>query len=78
VEGDAVGEVDTGRGGIVEQRYFQIQQTATFLGVSKWTVYRLIKERAIPYIPVRGKIVFDREDLVSWMDKRKVPVSLTP
>jgi excisionase family DNA binding protein len=58
----------------MEQRYLPIPQTAEFLGVSKWTIYRLVKDQSIPYVPIRGRIVFDKEDLIAWMDKRKVPV----
>jgi excisionase family DNA binding protein len=58
---------------IMDQRYLRVEQAAQFLGVSRWTVHRLVKEQRIPFIPVRGRIVFDKEDLVSWMHKLKVP-----
>ena len=58
----------------MEQRYLQVKQAAQFLGVSRWTIHRLVKDQGIPFIPVRGRIVFDKEDLVSWMQKLKVPV----
>lgn len=57
---------------VMEQRYLRVDQTAQFLGVSRWTVHRLVKDQGIPFIPVRGRIVFDKEDLVSWMRSHKV------
>lgn len=57
----------------MEQRYLRVEQAAKFLGVSRWTIHRLVKDQRIPFVPIRGAIRFDREDLVSWVESMKVP-----
>lgn len=57
---------------MIEQRYLGVIDTAHFLGVSRWTIHRLVKDQEIPFTPVRGRILFDREDLVSWMRRNRI------
>lgn len=57
---------------MIEQRYIGVKDVARFLGVSRWSIWRLVKEQEIPFSPVRKAIRFDKEEIVSWMKRRRV------
>ena len=70
----------------VETRYFSAKQAAKYLGVSVFSIYRLIERRAIPFIPLhpsrrngkatmRPSVRLDRVALDTWMRKRTVKPS---
>ena len=50
------------------QRYMQRRQATEYLGITKDTLYQLVKKRSIPY-GKRGKtLVFDRVKIDEWLD----------
>lgn len=65
------------------QRYLTPQQAAKYLGLSVWSVYRLVGRRAIPFIALkpsgpgngdgRASMRFDSIALDRWMQKHVVP-----
>ncbi len=53
---------------IMTQRYMQRKQATEYLGITKDTLYQLVKKRSIPY-GKRGKtLVFDRVKIDEWLD----------
>ena len=67
----------------MRQRYLSPRQAAAYLGVSVFSVYRLVERRAIAFIPLRPSHVtrkasnrpsirFDIEALDAWMRKQTV------
>jgi excisionase family DNA binding protein len=42
------------------------------LGVSKFTVRKLTRDRAIPHYRVGRRIVYDAEELAEWFRARRV------
>ena len=59
----------------LEKRYFNIHEVAAYLGVSRFTVYRLIDRRKIPFIPLTSKSYrFDRLRIDKWMERKEVKV----
>jgi hypothetical protein len=69
-----------------ETRYFSAKQAAKYLGVSVFSIYRLIERRSIPFIPlhpsrsngratVRASVRLDRVALDAWMRKQTVKPS---
>lgn len=67
----------------VRPRYLSPKQAATYLGLSVFSVYRLIEGRAIPFVPLypsgrsgnaeaRPSVRFDVEALDAWMKKQTV------
>ena len=65
----------------VEHRYVNAKSAAVYLGVSVFSVYRLIERRAIPFIPLhpsgakengRASVRFDLHVLDSWMQRQAV------
>jgi excisionase family DNA binding protein len=70
----------------VPNRYLSPKQAATYLGLSVFSVYRLVERRAIPFIPLfpsgtkaklvcRPSVRLDREALDVWMRKQTVKPS---
>jgi excisionase family DNA binding protein len=49
-----------------------VPQVAALFGCSDQTIYRLIKEKRIPYFIVRGSIRIDPQALADWLEKRQV------
>jgi excisionase family DNA binding protein len=42
------------------------------LGVSRFTVRKFVRERAIPYYRVGRRVVFDTDELMAWLRARRV------
>ena len=42
------------------------QEVANLLGVSRSTVYTMVRENEIPYFKVRRSIMFNREVITAW------------
>lgn len=61
-------------GTISEKRYMTIDQLAAYLEVSKFTIYRLINRREIPFIPMGRIRRFDPLAIDEWMKKRTVAI----
>ena len=67
----------------IGHRYLSPKQAAQYLGVSVFSIYRLIERRAIPFIPLhpsrsradpmsRASVRFDLHVLDAWMRKQTV------
>src|ERR1700730_5135341 len=70
----------------IEARYLSPKQAARYLGLSVFSIYRLIERRAIPFIPLypsgtkttsssRASVRFDSQALDAWMSKQTVKPS---
>jgi len=73
----------------IKNRYLNAKTAATYLGLSVWSLYRLVDHRAIPFIPLRpshagnvraGRVSlrFDVNALDSWMKRQMVKPVLHP
>lgn len=47
-------------------------QMREHLGVSRSGLYKMIRERRIPYKKVGVEYRFDREEIKAWLDRRSV------
>ncbi|HLR60545.1 MAG TPA: helix-turn-helix domain-containing protein [Pseudogracilibacillus sp.] len=47
-------------------------EVAEYLGVSKETVYNLVREKAIVHFRIGSKILFKRDAIDNWMDLKMV------
>jgi excisionase family DNA binding protein len=54
-------------------RLLKTQQAACYLGISAWKLRNLVQASEIAYIPGDGTSpwLFDRQDLDSWIERRK-------
>jgi excisionase family DNA binding protein len=57
----------------VTPRVLTVKQAAQYIGMSQWFIRELVYGRKVPYINVGKKIMFDRSDLDTYLDERKVP-----
>lgn len=53
--------------------FFTVGGLATYLHVSKTTVYRLVERRHLPVHRVEGCLRFAREDVETYLRGRRVP-----
>ncbi len=47
-------------------------QLASFLNISKTTIYRLIDSRKIPFYKIGGSIRFDKKDIMNYLQESKI------
>jgi excisionase family DNA binding protein len=54
-------------------RLLKTQQAARYLGISAWKLRNLVQSGEIAYIPGDGTTpwLFDKQDLDSWIERRK-------
>ena len=46
---------------------------AKYIGCKPDTIYRWVKARFIPHLPIGGKLRFDIDDVKGWLQTLKVP-----
>lgn len=65
----------------VVARYLDVQGAAAYLNLSRWTLYKLVERRRIPFIPIhpgergekkRAIVRFDSLALDRWMARQAV------
>ena len=55
-----------------DKRFMDIQEMSDYLGVSKWLIYKYVKNREMPFIPFGRLVRFDRLAVDRWAEKRMV------
>jgi len=57
-----------------EKRYMTPDEVAAYIGVSKVTIYRMVRNRIIPFIPIMTghDKRFDRKAIDDWMARRMI------
>ncbi|MFH1724201.1 MAG: helix-turn-helix domain-containing protein [Elusimicrobiota bacterium] len=64
-----------------DKRYLTIQELAGYLGVSRWSLYKLVQRRSIPFIPLsieeageggKNLVRFDVQEIDKWMKRRAI------
>ena len=51
-----------------------VREAADFLGLKPVTIYKYINSRSIPFIKIGRRVLFEPEDLESWLKDKKIPV----
>jgi excisionase family DNA binding protein len=49
-----------------------VPEAADFLRVSKATIYDMVHKRTVPFRKHGSRVVFSREELMDWSNRRKV------
>lgn len=52
-----------------------VKDAASILNVSEKTIYRWIKQEAIPFYKINEQFRFNRAELLEWATSRRIPVS---
>jgi excisionase family DNA binding protein len=61
-----------GKDGRDDPRRLSVEEAAPILGVSVFTVRKLIRQRAVPYYRVGRRVVLDRDDLERYLRQHRV------
>lgn len=59
---------DTAEKSAIQKRLFTVDDVATYLSVSRWSVYQLINSRRLRSIHINGRRLFLPEDLEEFID----------
>jgi excisionase family DNA binding protein len=54
------------------KRLLTITEAATYLGLSKLTLYEWVSQRKIEYVKVGRLVKFDQRQLERWIDKHTI------
>lgn len=54
------------------KRFLNVKEVAAYLGVSRYTIFRLIRLREIPFIPFGRARRFDVQAIDQWLLKRTI------
>lgn len=54
-------------GEFMERITLDVTEIAKILGVSKTTIYTMVRNNEIPHKRIRGKITFHRETIENWL-----------
>ncbi len=52
--------------------FMNIEQVASFVGLSKATIYGLTHERCIPHFKTGKRLYFKKSEIVNWISSTKV------
>ena len=55
----------------LEEDVFDVRGAARFLKCAVPTVYAYVERKAMPHIKMGTRVLFKREDLLSWLDTKK-------
>ncbi len=55
-----------------ESELLSIDEACDFTGLAKSTIYKLVFDRKIPYQKQRKKLLFSKEQLKVWLDRKEV------
>lgn len=47
------------------------KELASFLRISRATVYTMVRERELPFYRLRGRIFFDRDVIIDWTKEQQ-------
>jgi excisionase family DNA binding protein len=55
----------------LEREYFNIKELTEYLNISKQTIYKLIKEKKIPFHQINnGKFLFNKNEIIKWIESK--------
>lgn len=55
----------------VAERYLSVPEGARFMGISAWTLRELARKGEIKRIKIGRRVLFDRRDLIDFLESRK-------
>ena len=56
----------------MKEKYMTIEEASRVTTLAKSTLYSYVFHRAIPFIRIGGRIVFEEEVLQKWMRRKEV------
>ena len=58
----------------IARRLLDIQEVATYTGLSVYTLYTMVSQRRIPFVKLGRLTKFDREEVDKWIAGHSVKV----
>ncbi|ARF67074.1 DNA-binding protein [Paenibacillus larvae subsp. pulvifaciens] len=55
----------------MERSTLTVLEVAAYIGVSDDTIYSMVREKQIPYVRVRRRILFRKETIDAWMSQQE-------
>lgn len=55
----------------MQRRTIKVAEAAEYIGVSKDTIYKLVRKQEIPHIRLGKRILFRVESLEAWLQERE-------
>lgn len=55
--------------------YISRSEAADLIGVTDSKIYQLTSEKKIPHIKKGGKLLFNRQELIAWLEDARQPVT---
>ena len=59
---------------MTNEKLLNVKEVSDFLNVSESCVYNYAKEKEIPVIKIKGRVLFSQEDLNKWIKSKKQTV----
>jgi excisionase family DNA binding protein len=54
----------------MQRKLISSKQVAEELGVSRWTVYRWVRQKRVPFLKVQGRLRFEETAIAEWLNRR--------
>jgi excisionase family DNA binding protein len=72
--GDVTGNAGASEGVVPkEKELLTVHDVASYLGVSRWTVYQWVNQNKIPFVKILGRLLrFDKVEVIDWINKQRV------
>jgi excisionase family DNA binding protein len=58
----------------MKDRYYNIEEVSKVLHLAIPTLYAYVNKKKIPHIKLGGKLLFQKEEITTWLDSMKRPV----
>ena len=53
------------------EQFYEVPEIMKFLCMSESSIRRLVREDKIPYYKIKGKILFRKSELISWITEKR-------
>lgn len=53
---------------MAKNNYMDINSLTDFIPLTKSTIYSMVSRKQIPYKKIRKKLIFNKEDIINWIN----------
>ena len=50
------------------EKFWSVKEVAEYLSLSKSSIYRLTSTRQIPHMKIHGKLIFNPQRILEWVE----------
>jgi excisionase family DNA binding protein len=55
----------------MDEKLLNVIEVSDMLNISKSSIYNYVKTQEIPSIKIKGRLLFSRTDLTTWVNSKK-------